>query len=61
MWKRYQKGLVKTLGYASRGGRGTPTRHVENSTGQEPAISNFDTSSNYTSDPKEEDWPTDEF
>ena len=42
----------------SRGGRGSPTNHVKNPTGQEPAMSNVDTSSNYTSDPREEDWPT---
>ena len=44
----------------SRGGKGTPTRHVKNPTGQKPAVSNIDTSSNYTSDPKKEDWPTDD-
>ena len=38
----------------------TPTNHVENSTKQELTISNIDTSSNYTSDPREEDWPTDD-
>ena len=63
MWKTISKILSKNTwlrSNISRGGRGTPTRHTENSTVQEPAISNIDTSSNYTSDPKEEDWPNDD-
>ena len=44
----------------SRVVKGTPTRHVEKSTKPEPTISNADTSSNYTSDPREKDWPTDD-
>ena len=44
----------------SQGGWGTPTTHVAKSTKPEPTISNADTSSNYTSDPREEVWPTDD-
>ena len=63
MWKTISKRLNKSSwlrSIGSRGGRGTHTRHVEESTTQEPAISNNDTSSNCTSDPREEDWPTDD-
>ena len=63
MWKTISKRLSKNpwlRSIGSRGGSGTPTRRAEQPAKQKPTISNLDTSSNYTSDPREQDWPTDD-
>ena len=63
MWRTISKRLSKSSwlrSTGSRGGKGTTTTHVEKSPKPEPTISSAETSSNYTSYPREEDWPIDD-